>query len=293
MNANNTFLSGSAREPVRRAAAGNQPQQRDHRPLDSCCARTPHFGDITTTNNDGKSWYHSGQFGLQKRFSQGYTLGALLHLVEVDAGDRVPERRRPGADQDDLGSGRDATGCPSAPSSSSRSGRASGSCRTRAGSLQRPRRRLAAPGRLHVPDRRCPSRSGTASTTAPTPTNGTDITIDNPTTQKWFNTDVFTSILNSTSTNATPVNHLRTFPIAVQRRPQGLHQQRRPVAHQEHRGSRGGSELQLRAEFINAFNEPYFPAPVTGVTSATFGQVTASNQDNYARRAQLGIKFLF
>jgi hypothetical protein len=52
-------------------------------------------------------------------------------------------------------------------------------------------------------------------------------------------------------------------------------------------------KLELRAEFINAFNEPYFPAPVTGATSATFGQVTASNQDNYARRAQLGIKFLF
>ena len=52
-------------------------------------------------------------------------------------------------------------------------------------------------------------------------------------------------------------------------------------------------ELQLRAEFINAFNEPYFPAPVTGATSATFGQVTASNQENYARRAQLGVKILF
>ena len=52
-------------------------------------------------------------------------------------------------------------------------------------------------------------------------------------------------------------------------------------------------ELQLRAEFINAFNEPYFPGPVTGQTLSTFGQVTASNQDNYARRAQLGVKLLF
>jgi hypothetical protein len=52
-------------------------------------------------------------------------------------------------------------------------------------------------------------------------------------------------------------------------------------------------ELQVRFEFINAFNEPYFPGPVTGMTSATFGQVTASNQDNYARRAQVGVKLLF
>jgi hypothetical protein len=54
-----------------------------------------------------------------------------------------------------------------------------------------------------------------------------------------------------------------------------------------------GIELQLRAEFINAFNEPYFPGPVTGPTSATFGQITASNQENYARRAQLGVKIIF
>jgi hypothetical protein len=28
-------------------------------------------------------------------------------------------------------------------------------------------------------------------------------------------------------------------------------------------------------------------------TSASFGQVTASNQANYARRAQLGVKLVF
>ena len=51
--------------------------------------------------------------------------------------------------------------------------------------------------------------------------------------------------------------------------------------------------LQLRAEFINAFNEAYFPQPVSGATSTTFGQVSASNQSNYARRAQIGVKFIF
>jgi hypothetical protein len=29
------------------------------------------------------------------------------------------------------------------------------------------------------------------------------------------------------------------------------------------------------------------------MTSATFGQVTASNQSNYARRAQVGFKYTF
>jgi hypothetical protein len=36
----------------------------------------PQFGDINTTTNDGYSWYHSLQMNLNKRFSQGYTLGA-------------------------------------------------------------------------------------------------------------------------------------------------------------------------------------------------------------------------
>ena len=56
---------------------------------------------------------------------------------------------------------------------------------------------------------------------------------------------------------------------------------------------KGDVRVQLRAEFINAFNEAYFPQPVPGATSTTFGQVTASNQSNYARRAQIGVKVVF
>jgi hypothetical protein len=56
---------------------------------------------------------------------------------------------------------------------------------------------------------------------------------------------------------------------------------------------KGDVRIQLRAEFINAFNEAYFPNPVSSATSTTFGQITASNQDNYARRAQIGVKIVF
>jgi len=52
-------------------------------------------------------------------------------------------------------------------------------------------------------------------------------------------------------------------------------------------------KVQLRFELLNAFNEPYFPAPVTTQTSTSFGQISASNQDNYARRVQVGLKFIF
>ncbi len=36
----------------------------------------PEFGDITTTTNDGYSWYHSAQLRIEKRFSKGYTAQA-------------------------------------------------------------------------------------------------------------------------------------------------------------------------------------------------------------------------
>jgi len=36
----------------------------------------PEFGGVTTTTNEGYSWYHSLQLGAQKRFSKGYTIMA-------------------------------------------------------------------------------------------------------------------------------------------------------------------------------------------------------------------------
>jgi hypothetical protein len=128
--------------------------------------------------------------------------------------------------------------------------------------------------------------------------NGGDIALpaDERSTLRWFNTGAFTSILTGSSTDAAPVDHLRTLPFRFDdvradtinnldlsliknvKLPQGM-------------------ELQLRAEFINALNEPYLATGdgqiIVNPTSATFGQITASNQQNYARRAQLGIKLLF
>jgi hypothetical protein len=63
-------------------------------------------------------------------------------------------------------------------------------------------------------------------------------------------------------------------------------------------------KLQLRFEAINALNHAWFPTgnSVNGITTngvvtspiaTTFGQVVQSNQANYPRRIQMGIKFLF
>ena len=50
-------------------------------------------------------------------------------------------------------------------------------------------------------------------------------------------------------------------------------------------------KVQLRVEFLNAFNHALFAAPNTTPTSSAFGQVTA--QSGYPRRIQVGAKLLF
>jgi len=63
------------------------------------------------------------------------------------------------------------------------------------------------------------------------------------------------------------------------------------------------TSLQFRAEFTNFFNHPWLSAAsgasgtagvITSPTSPDFGKIAnISNQGNYARRVQLGIKFIF
>jgi hypothetical protein len=250
----------------------------------------PAFGDINTTNNDGKSWYQSGQFGLQKRFSQGYTLGISYTLSKwmqateyLNATDEKPTKMI--SDQD-VTHRVSISGIFALPFGKGKRflSDASGIMEGFVGGWQLQGVLAHQTG--------VPIGFGDLFYNGTDPTNGTDIALDNPTVDKWFNTDVFTSILNSTSTNATAVSHLRTFKgrySAVRRDSVN----NVDLSLLKNVSLPRGMQLQLRAEFINLLNEPYFPAPQTGQTSTTFGQVTASNQDNWARRTQLGVKILF
>jgi hypothetical protein len=51
------------------------------------------------------------------------------------------------------------------------------------------------------------------------------------------------------------------------------------------------TRLQLRGEFLNAFNHPQFSNPVLDPTSTNFGRITS--QANLPRNIQLGIKLIF
>lgn len=126
--------------------------------------------------------------------------------------------------------------------------------------------------------------------------NGGDISIDSSdrTTGQWFNTSAFTSVLNSTSTLATPVSQLRTLPYRFSDvRRDNINDVNLSLIKDTR--IRETMNLQLRFELINAFNEPYFPVPVVNSTATNFGQIaaTAANQDNFARRVQIGVKFIF
>lgn len=291
MVANNTFLTASVTNPF----AGLLPGTGYNNPT---IARSqlmrpyPAFGDINTTNNDGKSWYHSGQFGLQKRFSKGYTLGISytrskwMQATEyLNATDAQPTKMISDLDVTNRLS---ISGIFALPFGKGRRflSAASGITDGLVGGWQLQM--------VYTYQTGFPIGFGDLFYNGSDPTNGSDIALpsDQRDIGKWFNTDVFTSILNNTSTNATAVNHLRTFLTRFSDvRRDSINNV--DLSLLKTVSFRGGMQLQLRAEFINAFNEPYFPAPVTGQTSTTFGQVTASNQDNYARRAQLGVKILF
>ncbi len=54
---------------------------------------------------------------------------------------------------------------------------------------------------------------------------------------------------------------------------------------------REGMKIQFRAEFLNAFNHVLFSNPNTSVTSTAFGMITS--EKGYPRRIQLGIKLIY
>lgn len=248
----------------------------------------PNFGSITTSVNDGKSWYHSAQFNLNKRFAKGYTIGASytwskwLQATEyLNASDATPTKMI--SDQD-------------SPHRLSLSG---------IYELPFGKGKMLFSNANGVVDRIINGwqLQGVFSYQVGFPIafttdlfyNGGKIALPKSqrTTAKWFNTSVFTNVLDGgTSTTSAPVSHLRTLPFRfADVRRDNINNVDLSLIKNTAINER--MRVQFRLEFTNAFNEVYFPAPAVSPTSSTFGTIAPSNQDNYARRAQIGIKFLF
>ena len=297
MVANNTFLTTAVANPFR-----GLEEFRGTSLFNDTIARSqllrpfPQYLDVLTTNNDGKSWYQSGQLTLQKRFSKGYTVQASYTLSRwlqateyLNAADPNPTKMI--SDQDSphrlafssmyelpFGKGHKFGG-DSWISNAVLGGWQIG------GTVQLQSGFPIAFGAYNIT---------TAVTSGDLFYKGGQISIpsNERTTSHWFNTNAFISVLTDTSANSSPVSHLRSFPyrIGSVRRDYIKNvdlTMKKDIAFRE------SMKLQLRFELLNAFNEPYFPAPVVSQTATNFGQISASNQDNYARRAQIGLKFIF
>lgn len=279
----------------------------------------PVFGDILTTNNDGKSWYHAGQFSLQKRFSKGYTVQSSytwskwLQATEyLNGADPTPTKMI--ADQDSTN--RFALSAMfSLPFGKNHRFFSSSGWVSNAffggwqigGTYQAQSGFPIAFGAYNIT---------TAVTSGDVFYRGGDIRVADRTIAQWINPSAFQSFYDwptflpagvtpstatgaqitaaqtAANTAATPVSHLRKLPFRFS-------SVRRDfinnvdVSLKKDIEIRESMKIQLKFEMLNAFNHPYFPAPVSTPATSNFGVISASNQANYARRVQLGAKFIF
>ncbi len=244
----------------------------------------PQFDAVNTTTNEGYSWYHSLQTRLDKRFSRGYTLGLnytfskFMEAVEfLNGDDPRPVETISGSDRPHRLS---ASGIYELPFGK---GRQFGANVNRATSYFVSGWQVAG---VYQFQSGVPLGFGNIFFTG----NVKDIKLsgDEQSVARWFNT----SAGFVTAAAAQPVSNVRTFPLrfGFVRTDQISNIDLSVIKKTEIVENKN---LEFRAEFINAFNHVLLPGPTTGVTSAAFGQIVASNQANYARRVQLTLKFVF
>jgi len=106
-----------------------------------------------------------------------------------------------------------------------------------------------------------------------------DPTLSNPGTSQWFNRAAFAApaayTFGNLGRNTLRSDWVRNFDLSLFRQ--------FPITE--------SMRFELRVEAFNAFNTPTFAAPVSNMSSPTFGQVLATA--NSPRQLQLGAKFIF
>jgi hypothetical protein len=245
---------------------------------------------LNTTENTGYSWYHGLQLSAQKRFSKGYTIMGSYTFSKwqqavnlLNAVDPLPIREISDADAPhrinvsgvwELPLGKGKAVLPNAGPALSRivgGWQVSGIWGLQSGFP------LAWGNNIYYGD----------------PANIL-LPFDQRTPEHWFNVTGF----ETASAKQLLGNQLRWWPFRFSQ----LRRQRQnnvDLAVIKDTRIAEGKNIQFRAEALNAFNHPYFPSPNMTVTTAQtatatgFGQINASTQDNYARRIQLSLRFIF
>ena len=244
----------------------------------------PQFDAVNTTTNEGESWYHALQLGINKRFSGGYTLGGSYTWSRFE-------------EALDFMNGADP-----AP--------------TRAISTQDSPHRLSVSGIWELPfgdgrliGSRAPAViskiisgwqvSGIYAYQSGTPIgfgnviftgNLEDIALpsDQQSVARWFNVDAGFNRISAQQLGS----NVRTFPLRFDfLRIDRVNNVDLSVI--KNTSITATTRLQLRFEALNAFNHPLFSGPNTNPVQVGFGTISASTQNNYARRVQLMAKFIF
>src|SRR5262245_14471042 len=244
----------------------------------------PQFDNVNTTTNEGYSWYHSLQASMNKRFSNGYTLGVsytfskFMEAVEfLNADDPRPTEIISGSDRPHrftmsgiyelpFGKGRKFFGGANKAASYVISGWQIST--------------------VYQYQSGVPIGFGNIFFTG----NFRDIALsgDEQSLSQWFNTNAGFV----TASNAQPVSNIRTFPLRFPFvRTDSINNI--DFSLQKKTEIFENKNVEFRADLLNAFNHVLFPGPNTNVTQTTFGQITASQQANYSRRVQLTLKFTF
>lgn len=242
----------------------------------------PQFDAVNTTTNEGLSWYHALQAGLEKRFSSGYTVGVnytfsrfteqidFLNALDpkpskVISSQDVPHRLTVnGIWEVPVGRGRRfAGGAPPAVSGVIGGWQVQG---------------------IYTYQSGFPIGFGNIILTG----DLDDIALpaSEQTVARWFNIDA----INRVSTQQLGSN-VRTFPLRLDSvRTDTVKNFDLSVIKNT---DVAGKNLQLRFESLNALNHPLFPGPNTNPVQNGFGTISASTQQNYARRTQVMVKFIF
>jgi hypothetical protein len=244
----------------------------------------PHFDAVNSARFDGYSWYHSLQTGIEKRFSQGYTLSGnytfskFMQATETYHAD--DPRPRELISDSDRPHRLAVSGIWELPF-----GRGKWLLGNSGGVLNR----IAGGWQL----------SGVYTFQSGSPINWGNIIFNGDvnairlpsaqqTVNQWFNTGA------GFERNAALqlASNVRTWPARFGFI-RGDNISNYDLSFLKNTPIREGVNLQFKMEFLNAMNHPLFPSPNTTPTVSAFGQVVASNQANYPRRTQVTLKLLF
>jgi hypothetical protein len=293
-DAYNNLLTAAFANPLRNLLPGNSQNAYTSAltSRQSLLVPFPAFGTnaINTTENSGYAWYHSFQFTGSKRFSKGYTVQGSYTFQKwmqavnlLNAADPAPIREISDADAPHRINLSTVWSLPFGKGRKFLDG-ANGVVNRLVGGWE-------LSGIYTI-------QSGFPLAWGNVIYNGDPANIRRPIGQRspdgWFNVAGF----ETAAARQLLGNQVRTWPFRFGTL-RGPRQNNLDLALIKQTKLTEGKTLEFRVEALNAANHPFFPNPNMNVTavqtpnSTGFGQINASTMNNYARRLQMSLRFLF